>query len=778
MAFKYSGLREINRGRSSEPPLTFCTSRDAMTSPLFRRWFAALALGCAAVPAHASRQQTNPLAGNRSVRAQRLLPPLPDSAPRPEFWLPDGPISAMLIADGGLYIGGNFAHVAPFTGPFAVVDASTGIPSAAWPHSNGRINAVISDQQGGWYVAGLFTRVGSANRSNVAHVLADGRVGSFDSLVGAEVYALALNGSTLYVGGSFMVAGGQTRHRIAALDATTGAVLPWAPIPSPMSSSGERVTRIVVEGSAVYFSGYFDSPAAFPRRHLAAVQASNGSLIAGFNPAPDGAVFDFEVAGSTLYAVGNFTTIGGLARNRVAALDKATGAVGSLNLNVNGTVMAMALSGSTLYLGGAFSSVNGQSRACGAAVNLGTGALSSWNAQAGVPDQTSLQIDDLAVGNGSVYAAGSFQSVGGQRQWGVGRLDSTTGNALTWSGDAAGPDSTEVLSLALDGNRLACSGNFTTMGGAFRENVACLSVASGELMSWHPSVQGSVTSLLVTSSAVWIGGQLQSVNSIPRRSLARVDPITGATHPFDVAFFLPGDFVSALSLRGNTLFAGGSFHTSIPQQDNLIALDATTGAVTPGSTNVNGTVRQLLLSPDESRLYLAGSFSEVGNPVVTRNRLAAIDATNGAVLGWNPNPNQTVQTLRWGADRIFAAGDFSQIGGQPHRSLASMDPLTGAIDPGFSPDLKFSGTPVGASAAEWIDGTLIAGGGFDTVNGQPRQYLVALDPATGMALPWSPLVASGVAKLASGGGALAATAAQFTYASGELRPTLAVFGVQ
>jgi hypothetical protein len=43
------------------------------------------------------------------------------------------------------------------------------------------------------------------------------------------VQALAVSGSTVYVGGQFNSIGGQSRSNIAALDVTTGLVTAWNP---------------------------------------------------------------------------------------------------------------------------------------------------------------------------------------------------------------------------------------------------------------------------------------------------------------------------------------------------------------------------------------------------------------------------------------------------------------------------------------------------------------------------------------------------------------------
>jgi hypothetical protein len=52
---------------------------------------------------------------------------------------------------------------------------------------------------------------------------------SWDPNADNTVLSLAVSGSTVYVGGAFSSIGGQTRNRIAALDASTGAAMSWNP---------------------------------------------------------------------------------------------------------------------------------------------------------------------------------------------------------------------------------------------------------------------------------------------------------------------------------------------------------------------------------------------------------------------------------------------------------------------------------------------------------------------------------------------------------------------
>ena len=76
--------------------------------------------------------------------------------------------------------------------------------------------------------------------------------------------ALAVSDSTVYAGGGFTSIGGQIRHNLAALDATTGAATAFNANPD------DEVLALAVSGSTVYAGGYFDSIGGRHRSRLAA----------------------------------------------------------------------------------------------------------------------------------------------------------------------------------------------------------------------------------------------------------------------------------------------------------------------------------------------------------------------------------------------------------------------------------------------------------------------------------------------------------------------------
>lgn len=121
------------------------------------------------------------------------------------------------------------------------------------------------------YVGGDFERIAGKRRRNIAAFKASSSRltpwrPSLSSPRGREYSGvadsgIARSGSVVYVGGSFdHVNGVRTRH-IAAIDARTGARLPWA---ARVTGTG-IVEAVAVSSEAVYVSGYFDEVlTAFP----------------------------------------------------------------------------------------------------------------------------------------------------------------------------------------------------------------------------------------------------------------------------------------------------------------------------------------------------------------------------------------------------------------------------------------------------------------------------------------------------------------------------------
>lgn len=199
--------------------------------------------------------------------------------------------------------------------------------------------------------------------------------------------------------------------------------------------------------------------------------------------------------------------------------------------------------------------------------------------------------------------------------------------------------------------------------------------------------------------------------------------------------------VWALAIIGNTVYAGGSFTAARPagsapnantvSRSNLLSFDLTTGALTSFSPTFNGIVKSLAASPDGSRLYVGGSFTQVNGQ--TRYNVAAFDTATGALsTAWKPAVGGSyVNAIVASGNRVYVGGLLGAGNGVTRKNLIAFD--TGGNLLGWAPttDLQVDAMVMNPSGSK-----LIVGGRFALVNGVSQRGLVALSPTDGSIQPW------------------------------------------
>ncbi|MDP3831819.1 MAG: hypothetical protein Q8Q47_11145, partial [Ignavibacteriaceae bacterium] len=88
------------------------------------------------------------------LQSSALAQPLDQNFP-----VTNGGIDVMHQDGNTLYIGGYFNYVGPNTGRGVFLDINSGSYDANFPKVNGDVYACISDNKGGWYIGGTFTKV-------------------------------------------------------------------------------------------------------------------------------------------------------------------------------------------------------------------------------------------------------------------------------------------------------------------------------------------------------------------------------------------------------------------------------------------------------------------------------------------------------------------------------------------------------------------------------------------------------------------------------------------
>ena len=278
----------------------------------------------------------------------------------------------------------------------------------------------------------------------------------------------------------------------------------------------------VVVGNTVYVTGAFTSarPAGAasctsetPRSNLLAYDIRTGEMLTTWAPSlnAQGLTITASTDGSRIYVGGDFTTVSGVARNRLVALNATTGAVISpFSASVNGQVRALLVSGSTLYAGGSFTTSSGLARSKTAAFDATTGALLAWSPSA----DKAVYAMTAPAGSGKIILGGKFATLNGSAAYGMGAVDPSTGASLAWplnsvvrdAGDNAG-----IYSLTNDGTRVYATG-FVYGAGGNLENAAA-SDLSGNLV-WVTGCRGDTYSSYATGNMVYVAGHTHDCSQI------------------------------------------------------------------------------------------------------------------------------------------------------------------------------------------------------------------------------------------------------------------------
>ena len=630
-----------------------------------------------------------------------------------------------------VFLAGDFTYLGPLTGgAMVILDGATGAVEESFL-AGGGLTAIADDGAGGWYVGryGYLAHVlpgGTVDPNWVATVSAAPMSGR-----GAFVRSILVHGSTVFIAGQFDSLNGQPRPVLGAVDATTGALLPSFNI-SAVFTGTWTVNAMAINGTTLFVGGEFSSIGGQPRQNLAALDLATGNALPWIantdGPVSNKQVRSLLVDGSNLYVGGEFLSLGGFPRNRLARVDVSTAAMSPWNPNADGIVRALAMQAGTLYVGGSFTAVGGAFRNRLAALSTVTNSATGWN-----PNLDNA-VSSMTLIGGTLYAGGDFKNVGSQVRWGVAAIDLGSGLATAWKANTnfaalVHPHGSDVL---------ASGGN--SFGGEPRSFLAAFDATTGAVLPWNPGPNQPLFCMATDGTTLYLGGTFTTVGGQNRTYLASVSVTTGAVNPWSpsaggVSFPYPHD----LELSGTTLYVGGEFTTiSGTSRPHLAAFDTATGNLTSWNPAADGVVETIF--PHGGLVYVGGSFTSVGG--APRVALAALDpAGTGSATEWNPGPNQgPVKGIATDGSRLYVSGAFTSIGGYFRRYLAAVD-----LSTGFATEFDPNPTHVPSNiAVHWSNLYAAFGAGNVTIGGQTRKGLAELTLPAGAVSTWVPPILSSV----------------------------------
>ena len=450
-------------------------------------------------------------------------------------------ISDIEIVGTTAYLGGSFWSLGTAArNRIGAVDLSTGAATSWDPHvcdwGNGVSSHVYDIAVSGSEAVfgGDFDCVGGLQRKHAAAVGPDGIITSWAPAVSGSVTAFSSDGSTVYMVGQFsqVIGSGSTPvngndRRWAAAVTTSGALTTWKPEPN-----GDRPVDVLVNGSSVYLAGFFGTVDGTSRTGLAKVDATTGTIDAGFDADLNGAAEHLALSGGRLYAAGRFSTSHGSARPIFVAVDAATGALDAWNVGTplvtNPTTpsenhgrglygTAIAVMGDLVYLGGSFLSIqpDGQQTAVvqryAAAVDKTTGALDlTWRPATVRGHNGNGDAYVITPTATAIYIGGQHFTVteNGQTRSNLVAVDSATGALIT----SFSADTGEVRGLSASNAAVFVAGSFGSIGSASRQNTGAVSRGGAVLDPWPMNPATSRPVAITTSNQG--GGQSPAAGAV------------------------------------------------------------------------------------------------------------------------------------------------------------------------------------------------------------------------------------------------------------------------
>ncbi|MFO0704204.1 MAG: hypothetical protein U0525_05845 [Patescibacteria group bacterium] len=608
----------------------------------------------------------------------------------------------------------------------------------------------------------------------------------------AFIYDMLFATDRVYIAGIIDTAGGLTRHGIAAID-LSGNVLAFT------ADSNNTVVDIAKNGSTIFLGGYFNTINSTQRQKIAAVDATSGALTnpdLGLTWDTSESVRALTILNGNFYVGGDFTKFNNQDRIDTAAFQLSDNALLSWNIPTNANVSTLAPNndGTKIFMGGGFASAGGITAKNAVRLKLDGSADANWLPN---PDNT---VSAFAFANSKVYLGGYFDNIAGGARNNLAAVSEVDGSLQAFNPMDSG---TAVFSMLTTNDSLYVAGSFSLMSGASRSNLASFSLSDETLTGWNPSTDASVDNIAKTNdnSSIYAAGSFLNVAGVGRKYLAKIGttiyPACTMSNP-DISESFEGSFPPSGWTTGdngtgggnwsqdNTTFSVGSksavsntpgdsqesyleLATNYPSAKNLsfswkasteedydfllFCLDNPTCDDTDANNAISGEIDWTDVSlqvPSGShtltwKYYRDSSEGSGSNRAWIDNViLGSPDSepcgSSSMIDSWNPNPDDYTNNIAVSPDnKLYVIGGFANISGQSRDRIAVYNVSDGSLT-NWMPGIGQYSTLYQTSFNSTGSKVYLAGALRITEGAENQDNIAELDGTTALLTSWRPVV--------------------------------------
>jgi hypothetical protein len=488
----------------------------------------------------------------------------------------------------------------------------------------------------------------------------------------------------------------------AAVNQAHPVVVSADPVNTTPNVLDGQVNAIAQVGGRMVAGGTFTQVrkgggAILARSNIFAFDPTTGAIDTAFAPSLNGAVNALEPAsdGQSVFVGGAFTSVNGATVNRLTKLSVGNGQrVTAFAANASGMVRDLALRGGRLFVGGNFGTIKGQGRGRLAVVNETTGSVDpdlnlpfTGTHNGGTTNVLKLDVNPAGT---RLVAIGNFTAVAGVARNQAAVLEVAAGGpaaVANWQTDRYSEACATVFDTYMRDVDMAPDGSWFVIvtTGAYRASRLCDTASrwetgatgSGLQPTWVSYTGGdTMWSVGVTGTAVYVGGHQRWHNNpfrgdnpgagaVPREGIAALDPVNGLPFSWNpgrsrgVGVFALYATAQGLWVGSDTERLGGEFHARL-------GMFPTAGGLTPPQQRT-GTLPGALhrLGADGSMVRRSFDGSSFGAPTTVATGVNWSGARGAYMIsgrlfaGWSDN-NLNVRSFDGGT--VGAAGNLNLYG--------------------------------------------------------------------------------------------------------------------